>query len=130
MVFARRWLLVDDVESATVLEAAQLGSYESLRLALYRGPKSNLPLTESMKATIRAWETTTNLVSPSYVGVTPSAPLWNPNLPHFCSLPDPMIWACGDVKVLGDITREWDLITFDQLKARHNLPSSFFFRYL
>lgn len=43
-----------------VLDAAQLGSYESLRLALYRGPKSSLPLTVSMKVTIKAWEVATN----------------------------------------------------------------------
>lgn len=81
MVFARRRLLADEGDSATVLKAVQLGSYESLRLALYRGPKSNLPLTESMKRTIKAWDVTTALVSPSFVGVTPSGPLWmNPNL--------------------------------------------------
>lgn len=45
MVFAHRWLTSDDVDSATVLEVAQLGSYESLRLAIYRVPKSDLPLT-------------------------------------------------------------------------------------
>lgn len=86
MVFARHWLLADDGDSATVLETAQLESYESLQLALYRGPKSSLPLNESMKATIGAWEVTTALVSPSFVGVTLSAPLWmNPNLPNFCT---------------------------------------------
>lgn len=57
MVFACRWLQPDDGDSATVLEEAHLGSYESLRLALYRGTKSNLPLAFTMKATIRAWET-------------------------------------------------------------------------
>lgn len=41
-----------------------------------------------------------------------------------------MIWACRGVRVLEDITREGDLITFDQLKAGHNLPNSIFFRYL
>lgn len=61
MVFARRWLLADDGDSTTVLEAAQLGSYESLRLALYRGQRSDLPLTLTMKATIKAWEVTTKL---------------------------------------------------------------------
>lgn len=129
MVFARRWLTEDNGDS--VLEAALLGSYESLRLALYRGPKSSLPLTVTMKATIRAWEVSTTLASPSYLGVTPSAPLWmNPNLSHFCSLLDPTLWAGWGVKVLQDITREGDLITFDLLKARHNLQNSTFFRYL
>lgn len=48
MVFAHRWLISDDRDSATVLEAAHLGSYESLRLAIHRG--TNLPLTLSIKS--------------------------------------------------------------------------------
>lgn len=131
MVFARRWLIADSGDSATVFEAALLGSYESLKLALYRGPKSCLPLTDSMKSTIKAWEITTTLRSPSYSGITPSAPPWmNPKFLHLFSFPDPMIWACKGVKILNDITREGELCTFDQLKAWHNLPNSFFFRYL
>lgn len=55
MVFARRWLLSDDGDAATVLEAAHLGSYEGLRLALFRGTKSDLPITLTMTATIKAW---------------------------------------------------------------------------
>lgn len=95
MVFARRWLIADSGDSATVVEAALLGSYESLKLALYRGPKSCLPLTDSMKSTIKAWEITTTLRSPSYSGITPLAPLWmNLKFPHLFSFPDPMIWAC------------------------------------
>lgn len=130
MVFVRRWLTADDGDSATVVEAAHLGLYKSLKMALYRGPKSCLPLTDSMKVTIKAWETTTILMSPSYTGVTPSAPIWmNPKLPHFFSLPDPMIWVCKGVKLLNDITREGELCTFDQIKSRHNLPNSFFFCY-
>lgn len=49
---------------------------------------------------------------------------------HLFSLPDSMIWACKGIKVLKDITSEGELCTFDQLKARHDLPNSFFFRYL
>lgn len=105
MVFARRWLTADSGDSATVVEAAHLGSYESLKLALYRGPKSCLPLTESMKAMIKAWEIATTLMSPSYTGITPSAPLWmNPKLPHLFSLPhisSPfLILGYGHAKVL------------------------------
>lgn len=125
MVVAR--LMADDGDSATVLETAHLGSFESLKFALYRGPKSCLPLTSSMKATIRVWETTTILMSPSYLGVTPSAPLWmNPALHHFYSLPDPMVWVCGGVKVLGDITIEGELCIFDQLKATLPYITEFF----
>lgn len=102
MVFARRWLMADAGDSATVLEAAHMGSYEGLRLALYRGPKSILPITVSMKVTIRAWDVTTTLVSPSYLGVSPSTPLWfNPNLEHFCSIPDPTVWADKGIKKTG-----------------------------
>lgn len=39
MAYARRWLLADNGDAATVLEAAQLRSYESLKLALFRGTK-------------------------------------------------------------------------------------------
>lgn len=118
---------MDNGDSATVVEAAHLGSYESLKLALYRGLKSCLPLPDSMKSTNKTWEITTTLMSPNYSGVTPSAPLWmNTKFPHFFCFPDPMIWACKGVKVLNDITRDGELCTFDQLKARHNLPNSFF----
>lgn len=42
MVFARRWLLEDNSDSVTVLEAAVLGSYESLRLAVFQENQSVL----------------------------------------------------------------------------------------
>lgn len=38
--------------------------------------------------------------------------------------------ASRGVKVFGAITREGELITFDQLKTRHDLPNSYFFCYL
>lgn len=87
MVFVHQWLQADDGDWATVLEAAHLGS---LRLAIYRGFKSNLPLT--MKATIRAWETATKLACPSHTGITPSTHLWmNPAQSHFYHILDPML---------------------------------------
>lgn len=95
MVFARCWLLGDNGDSATVLKAAILGSNESLQLALFRGRKSVLSLTRSMKATIRAWATSQQLMQPDFKGISPSAPLWmNPCLPHFYELPDP--WGVGN----------------------------------
>lgn len=128
MVFARRWLLADDGHSATVLEAVHIGSNESLRLALYRGLKSSLPLTLLMKATIKAWDATLQLACPSYLGISSSAPLWmNPDFLHFHSLPDPMIWASKGIKTLGDYTREGELLTYDQLKAKHDLPNFYQF---
>lgn len=66
MVFACRWLLADDGDLTNVLEGAYLVSFESLRLDLYRGTKSNLPLTLTMKATIKAWEPVEKLACPSY----------------------------------------------------------------
>lgn len=39
MVYACRWLLSDDEDATMVLEAAHLRSYESLKLALFRGTK-------------------------------------------------------------------------------------------
>lgn len=56
MVIARHWLLRDDGDAATVLEAALMGSYESLHFLVYRGSKVLSPLTESMHSTIRAWD--------------------------------------------------------------------------
>lgn len=92
MVFAHRWLTAEDGDAATVLEAAHLGSYDSLKFALFRGSRSELPLTLTMKATIKAWETAVKLACPSYGGVLPLTPIWmNPRLPQFFNLPDPMI---------------------------------------
>lgn len=130
MVFARRWLVAEDGDVATVLEAAQLGSYESLRFALFRGTRSDLPLT-TMKATIKAWEVAVKLASPSYSGVSPLTPLWmNPALPHFYNFSDPMEWAVRGVKTLKNITCFGELLTFPQLKSRHDLPNSYLFRFL
>lgn len=82
IVFAHRWLLADDGDSATVLDAAHLGSYISLRLALYGGNKPDLPLTLTTKATIKAWESAVKLACPSYQDVSASTPLWmTPKLP-------------------------------------------------
>lgn len=54
----------------------------------------------------------------------------NPTLQHFYNLPDPMIWAVKGVKTLEDITSYGDLLTFPQLKTRHDLENTYFFRYL
>lgn len=131
MVFARRWLMAEDGDAATVLEAAHLGSLETLRFALFRGLRSELPLTSTMKATIKAWTTAVKLACPSYKGVSPSTPIWmNPALPQFYNLPDPMIWAVKGIKTLGDITAYGELLTFSQLQSRHDLPNSYLFRFL
>lgn len=125
MVYARRWLMADDGDTATELEGAQLGSYESLRLALFRGIKSDLPLTLTMKATIKSWEAAVKLACPSYKGVSVSAPLWmNPTLSHFYILPDPSIWAIKGIKTLKDVTCFGELLTFPQLQSKHDLTNS------
>lgn len=130
-MFARRWLIAEDGDAATVLEAAQLGSYESLRFALFRGSRSELPLTLTMKATIKAWMTAVKLACPSYGGFSPSTPIWmNPTLPQFYNLPDPMIWAVKGIKTLRDITYFGELQTFSQLQSRHDLPNTYLFRFL
>lgn len=76
MLFTCRWLLADDGDLATMFGATQLGSYESLCFSLYRGPKSNLPLTLTIKATIKAWDPAVKLACSSSLGIPPSAPLW------------------------------------------------------
>ena len=131
MVFVHRWLTSDEGDSATVLEAAHLGSYETLRFAIHRGVKMDLPLTVSMRASIKAWEAAVDLANPSYRGLSPSTPLWmNPKLSHFYSFDDPMGWATRGIKTLKDVTMDGELLTFDQLKARHDLPNNQLFRYL
>lgn len=52
-----------------------------------------------------------------------------PRLPHFYDLPDPMVWVSKSIKTVGDITRKGELLTFDQRKARHDLPNTYYFRY-
>lgn len=131
MVFAHRWLIAEDGDAATVLEAAHLGSHDSLQFALFRGLRSDLPLTLTMKATIKAWATAVKLTCPSYGGVSPSTPIWmNQALPQFYNLPDPMIWADKGIKTSRDITSYGELLTFSQLQSRHDLPNSYLFRFL
>lgn len=55
-VFLRKWLLGDDGDSATVLEAIVLSSYESLCLLSHRGSEARFPLTITMRATLKAWD--------------------------------------------------------------------------
>lgn len=44
LVIARPWLVRDDGDAATVLEAALVGSYESLCYLVHRGPQVSAPL--------------------------------------------------------------------------------------
>lgn len=67
-----------------VLKAAVLGSYESLRLLVHRGPGAKFPLTGTMKATIRAWDNTQNLLVPASESLSLASLLWLvPRFPHF-----------------------------------------------
>lgn len=114
LVFAHRWLTSDAGDSATVVEVAHLGSNETLRLAIHRGAISDLPLTLSMKATVKAWDEVVELSCPSYFGFSPQTPLWgNPKLPNFYSFSDPMVWVIKGIKLLTDITRDGVHLTFD-----------------
>lgn len=54
MLFARRWLLRDDEDAATVLEAAILVSYEDLANLVHSGSRVESSLTGPMKVTIQA----------------------------------------------------------------------------
>lgn len=129
LVFVHKWLTSDDGDSATVVEAAHLGSYETLRLAIHRGVGSELPLTLATKATIKAWGEAVVLACPSYLGFSPQTPLWgNPKLSHFYSFQDTMVWVVKGIKLLKDITQDGILLTFDQLKTKHDLPNFIFLR--
>lgn len=100
MVFARRWLLTDDGDAATVLEAAHLGSYESLCLALFRGPKSDLPMAQTKKATIRVWGVAVKLACPSYRDFSIYLIMDESQVAPFFNLLDPMICAVKGIKPL------------------------------
>lgn len=63
-------------------------------------------------------------------GWSPCTPLWgNLRLPHFQSIPDPVLWARFEIKTLADIVSPDGLLTFDDLKRQQGLPNVVF-RYL
>lgn len=83
-----------------------------------------------MRATIRAWVASQQLMQPNFKGMSPSALLWmNPRLTHFYELPDPGVWATRGIKTVGDVTHEGSLLTFDLLKTKFILPNQYFFCY-
>lgn len=131
MVVARRWLLRDDGDAANVLEAAHLGSHESLSFLLHRGTSALSSPTDSMRVTIRTWDRAKVLMKSQTDVWSPDTPLWfNPKLPHLGTIPDPIIWARVSIKQLKHIVGGKKLLTFNQLKDRHKLPNWYFFRYL
>lgn len=112
MVFTRPWLLRDEGDAATVLEAAIFGSYEGLANLIHRGSKVQ-SLTGSMKVTIRAWDRVQDLMAPGIKFISLSTPLWfNHKLQHFSSIPDPVIWTGDGIKRLQDVVEEGRVMYF------------------
>lgn len=89
---ARRWLLRDDGDAATVLEAALMASYESLYYLVCRGSQASSSLTGSIRVTVRAWDRAQVLIKSANGVWSPGTPLWfNPRLHHLGAIPDPII---------------------------------------
>lgn len=130
LVTVKWWLSEEPANPAASLEAALIGSYAELRNLVHRGPRSNADVTCPMKTTLKVWDTVNKL----FLGPdnwSPATPLWgNPRLPHFHSIPDPVVWARYGVITLGDIVAQGQLITFDALKSEKDLPNHMFFRFL
>lgn len=62
---------------------------------------------------------------------SPHNPLWgNPRLPHFESIPDPVVWARFGIKTLEDVVSNGRLFSCGDLKHAHDLPNHMLFRYL
>lgn len=114
------------IKMYVLLEAAVLGSYKSL--LVHRGPGAKFPLMGTMRATIRAWDNTQDLLAPASESLSPASSLWLN--PQFLSIPDPVIWASKGVKTLGDIVKGGELSQFAGLKQRFGLPNPYLFRYL
>lgn len=74
MMFALRWLVRDDEDIATVLEAAFMGSYKNLHYLLW-GPQGYPALTGSMKVTVKAWDKVQSIMQPEGTGYSSSTQL-------------------------------------------------------
>lgn len=130
LVTVKWWLSGEPANPASSLEAALLGSYAELRNLIHRGPRSNSRVTFPMTTTLKVWESVARQVGGSGIW-SPETPLWgNPRLPHFRSIPDPIVWARYGVTALRDIMSQGQLITFDALKRNRDLPNHMFFRFI
>lgn len=130
LVTLKWWLAEEPSNPASAVEAALLGSYSELRNLIHKGPRSSPKISVPMKTTIKVWDTV-NAKLGTQNALSPVTPLWgNPRLSHFRSIPDPVIWARYGIVTLGDIVSQGQLITFDDLKSRKDLPNQMFFRFL
>lgn len=83
-----------------------------------------------MRTTLRVWDTVARKLGKPHAW-SPHTLLWGiPRLPHFCSIPDPIIWARYGIMTLEDIVSQGQLITFDAIKWDRGLPNQMFFRYI
>lgn len=113
---AHNWLILDDTNSAVVLEAACVGSFETLLNVLFRGVKVPHPLTTSMKTVIRAWTHVTPLIGNHSRWYAPDTPLWiTSHYQNFFSTPEPSL-AAGGISYLAHICKSGVLQTFNNLK--------------
>lgn len=130
LVTVKWWLSEEPANPASTLEAALLGSYSELWNLVLRGPRYNSRVTLPMCSTLQVLDTIAKKLGKPNVW-SPDTPLWgNPRLPHFCYIPDPILWALHEITTLGDIVTQGQFITFDALKRDRGLPNQMFFRYL
>lgn len=113
LVTVKWWLSEDPANPASSLEVAILGSYTKLRNLSHRGPRSNPKITLPMKTMLKVWDAVSKQLVRPDVGF-PTTPLWgNPHLPHFRTIPDPVVWAKYGIITLGDIVSQGQLLSFD-----------------
>lgn len=131
LTHAHNWFMSDATNAAVALEAAVMGSYKALWNVLFWGTSAPNLLSTSMKMVLRAWSGAAGPRVADPQVRSPNTPLWiNPSLPEFYSIPDPVLWASRGIRYLHTICENGALLTFDQLKARFNLPNVYFFQFL
>lgn len=130
LISVRWWFTQDQSNPSVNLEAAILGSYSELSNIVYRGPRSTMQTTISMRTTVRVWKQVSKHIEELQT-FSPHIPLWgNSSLPHLRTVPDPQVWTRHGVKTLRHVMPEGRLLPFEGLKDKFGLPPWMYFRYL
>ncbi|XP_072012556.1 peroxisomal membrane protein PEX14 isoform X1 [Engystomops pustulosus] len=131
LVYAQWWIDIDMGNAATALAGALVGSYEALTNLLYRYKSpSDTPL--PLRTVAVCWRRAQSLVEPSSSPpLSPRTPLWlNPWLSHFLSLPGWTMWGAAGVKFVGQLlSPEAELLSFNEIRERHTVPTTASFHY-
>ncbi|XP_041436080.1 uncharacterized protein fam189a2.S isoform X1 [Xenopus laevis] len=130
LVYAHWWIVPDRSNSAVVLEAAVLGSFEALAKLPYRGVSPYHVTTTPMQTVGKAFQKSQELVRGTSTTWSPHTPLWgNNHLPHLRSLPDIARWAQIGIKTLGDIVTGGDCKSFATIQQDFHPHPDMLFRY-